>query len=148
MIEVSRPKLNRFKYAAMLLGAMAVVAAPLASPAIAPAQPNTASWDMEAFDNCLRKIDRTRYPGAQFLYDDYLHNEIMKCCIDSGGVWGVGGKCEAPPSDTQGSRQLPGNIQIPSDIATAPTVTKDPPIRVPSDIATVSTVSQGNQLAS
>ena len=53
-------------------------------------------------------------------------------------------------SSPSGSRQLPGNIQIPSDIATAPAVTKDPPgpIRVPSDIATVSTVSQGNELVS
>ena len=55
-----------------------------------------------------------------------------------------------PAEPASGSRQLPGNVQIPSDIATAPTVTKAPPrpIRVPSDIATVSTVSQGNELAS
>jgi hypothetical protein len=47
-------------------------------------------------------------------------------------------------------RQLPGNVHIPSGIATAPTLTKDSlrPTRVPSDIATVSTVSQGKELAS
>ena len=130
--------------AGVFAAAVAFGGSAVGHPAIAAAAPNTDSWDLEAFDDCLRKIDRTRYGGAQFLYDDYLHNEIMKCCISSGGVWGVGEKCEAPPA------QGPGNRQIPSDIATAPTVTKDPPgpIRVPSDIATVSTVSQGNELAS
>jgi hypothetical protein len=77
MTELTRPKPNRVKYAAMLLGAAAVAAAPLASPA-------------------------------------------------------------------SGSRQLPGNVHIPSDIVTGPAVTQVPvrPIRVPSDIATAPAVSQ------
>ena len=37
MIESTRPKVNRVKYAAMLLGALAVAATPLAYPAIATA---------------------------------------------------------------------------------------------------------------
>jgi len=51
--------------------------------------------------------------------------------------------CDAPPGDSHGSRQLPGNVRVPSDIATEP-VTKTPPrpIQVPSDIATVSTLGQ------
>lgn len=54
------------------------------------------------------------------------------------------------PADSHDSRQLPGNVEIPSDIATATAVTKDPPrpIRVPSDIATVSTMSQGDEVVS
>jgi hypothetical protein len=73
---------------------------------------------------------------------DYRLSEKI-CCAGSGGVWNANrSECQAPPGDSQGSRQLPGTVQIPSDIATAP-VTKAPPrpIHVPSDIATVSTVS-------
>ncbi len=140
MIESARPKLSRFKYAAMLLGAMAVAGTPLAYPAIATAEPNSGVWDIERYDECMRG-------GPIDSLDDQYRRERF-CCGQSGGVWN-GANCVAPPGDSQGSRQLPGNIQIPSDIATAP-VTRTPPrpIQVPSDIATVSTVSQGNELAS
>lgn len=147
MIESARPKLSRFKYAAMLLGALAVAATPLAYPAIATAE---RVWDIEFYDDCLNGMS---YDQMDYSIED--QKRVNKaCCLDSGGVFiddGYLGKCVAPPAEpASGSRQLPGNIQIPSDIATAPTVTKDPPrpIRVPSDIATVSTVSQGNELAS
>jgi hypothetical protein len=103
MITSTRPELNGVKYAAMLLGAIAVAAAPLTCPVTAVAQKY---WHIDYFDECR--------------------------------------------DDSQGLRQLPGNVEVPSDIATAPTVTEDPPrpIRVPSDTATVSTVSYGNELAS
>ena len=143
MIESARPKPSRFKYAAMLAGAMAVVAFPsVGLAAVATAQAGT--WDIEEYDDCYDDFNK----------DGKITNaERQYCCEESGGVWHQwdfgNGYCSAPPADTQGSRQLPGNIQIPPDISTAPTVTKDPPrpIRVPSDIATVSTVSQGNELA-
>ena len=132
MIEVTRPKLNRFKYAAMLLGAMAVAGTPLAHPAIATAQPNNSgTWDMERFEECMLSApadEEGRYRHEHF------------CCAQSGGVWNWH-ECVAPPAEpASGSRQLPGNIQIPSDIATAPPLTKAPlrPIQVPSDIATAS----------
>jgi hypothetical protein len=141
MTELTRPKPSRVKYAAMLVGALAVAATPLAYPATAPAEPNTASWDLEAYDDCLKKIDMT--PPLLPSRDEYLYNEMRKCCNNSGGVVGVEGKCQTPPGDSQGSRQLPGNVHIPSDIGLEP-VTKAPPrpIRVPTDIATASTVSQ------
>ncbi len=148
MIESTRPKLNRLKYAAMLAGAMAVAAFPLAYPAIATAE---RVWDIELYDWCMDQgaEDQMDYSIAQQLEAHRV------CCEETGGIFiddGYVGKCVAPPAEpaSQGSRQLPGNVHIPSDIATAPTVTKDPPrpIRVPSDIATVSTVSQGNELAS
>ena len=146
MIQSTAPKVNRVKYAAMLLGALAVAATPLVYPAIATAE---RVWDIEYFDTCIVAGD-TFNPDGSLNWADYKY-----CCEASGGVWtatsdGVTGSCSAPPGDAKGSRQLPGNAQIPSDIATAPTVTKAPlrPIRVPSDIATVSTVSQGNELAS
>ena len=43
MIEVSRAKLNRFEYAAMLLGAMAVAGIPPAYPALATAEATVSS---------------------------------------------------------------------------------------------------------
>ncbi|MBX7432962.1 hypothetical protein JDV09_12715 [Mycobacterium sp. Y57] len=136
MIEVTRPKLNRFTYAAMLLGAMAVAGTPLAYPTIATAAPNNSgTWDIERYDECMKggPIDSRE--------DQYRHERF--CCGQSGGVWD-GADCVAPPASPQGSRQLAGNFHIPSDIATAPTVTKDPPqpIQVPSDYANAPMVSQ------
>ncbi len=61
MIESASPKLNRFKYAAMLLGALAVAATPLGYPAIANAEPGsgrgTSSNSMTA---CVGKVLRIR----------------------------------------------------------------------------------------
>ncbi|HEX3286068.1 MAG TPA: hypothetical protein VHT50_15775 [Mycobacterium sp.] len=139
MTELTRPKPNRFKYSAMLLGVMAVAAAPIASPAIATAQ---RVWDIEDYDKCYEGIDVTQTP------DDLYWKEMKDCCLRSGGVWkdtsppAGRGECSAPPGDSKGSRQLPGNLQIPVDITTAP-VTKEPPrpIQVPSDIATVSVLN-------
>ena len=145
MIESASPKLNRFKYAAMLLGALAVAATPLGYPAIANAEPGSGTWDIEQFDDCVR---RESPPHPEDFGWDYLMATRKTCCLESGGVWRETitgrGVCEAPPGDSKGSRQLPGGVEVPSDLATAPTVTKAPPrpIQVPSDIATVSTVSQ------
>jgi hypothetical protein len=143
MTESTHPKLNRVKYAAMILGTAAVMAVPSVElAAVATAEP-APSWDIEEYDNCIdafawQQMDMSI--NQQNALTDY-------CCRHSGGIFiddGYIGKCVAPPAEpAKGSRQLPGNVHIPSDIATAPAVTKDPPrpIRVPSDIATVSTVS-------
>ena len=141
MIQSTAPKVNRVKYAAMLLGALAVAATPLAYPAIATAE---RVWDIEFYDSCLNGMS---WDQMDYSIEDQKRVN-KRCCVDSGGVFiddGYLGKCVAPPAEpASGSRQLPGNVQIPSDIDTAPTVTKAPPrpIQVPSDIATVSTVSQ------
>jgi len=136
MIASTNRKPNRFKYAAMLLGAMAVAAAPLASPAIATAERNT--WDIEKYDQCVAE--------KKLLLPADISEGLERCCWASGGYY-HDGRCWSPPAEAASdSRQLPGNIQIPSDIATAPVTNAPPrPIQVPSDIATVSTVSQGNE---
>jgi hypothetical protein len=146
VIASANPKLNRFKYAAMLLGALAVTAAPLAYPATATAEAGSGTWDIEQFDDCMSKESppHPEDPGSGGW--DYLIATYKTCCLESGGVWkdDTGrGHCEAPPGDSKGSRQLPGNVQIPSDIATEP-LTKAPPrpIQVPSDIATAQAVTQ------
>jgi hypothetical protein len=132
----------------MALGTLAVSATALAFPATATAE---RVWDIEFYDDCLAGLSNDQMNYS--INDQKLFHQT--CCEHSGGVFiddGYLGKCVAPPAEpaSQGSRQLPGNVHIPSDIATAPAVTKDPPrpIRVPSDIATVSTVRQGNELAS
>ena len=115
MIESASPKLARFKYAAMLLGALAVSAAPFAHPAIATAQ---RYWDIEYFDTC-RDTWYAEYQKGKITLDDYQYG-IRLCCQYSDGVWNEAeDECQAPPGDSQGSRQLPGNVQIPSDIATS-----------------------------
>ena len=58
MIESAGPKLARFKYAAMLLGALAVAATPLAYPAIATAE---RVWDIEDYDNCMAAFAGSRW---------------------------------------------------------------------------------------
>jgi hypothetical protein len=145
MIKPTRPKPNRFKYVAMLAGALAVAAfPPIGLTAVATAQPRT--WDIDLYDQCLEVYG----PASNYTILEWVEVQHT-CCDASDGVWDEWhGVCSAPPGNSQGSRQLPGNVHIPSDIATAPTMTKNPPrpIRVPSDIATVSTVSQGNELAS
>jgi hypothetical protein len=144
MIESAHPKQNRFKHAAKFLGALAVVALPsVGLTAVAAAEPRV--WDIEAYDNCMA-ADNDDSMGRSINDERAAH---LGCCVGSGGVFiddGYLGKCVAPPAEpaSQGSRQLPGNAQIPPGIATVPTVTKAPlrPIRVPSDIATASAVSQ------
>ena len=139
----TNPKLSRVKYAAMLLGAaFTLVASTLQFSAVATAQPNDGAWDVIAFDDCLKK-----YNPGQAGSEEEMEARIKWCCLDTGGVWKDNGsgttECVAP-SDSSGSQQLPGNVHIPSDLATAPTLTKEPPrpIQVPSDLASVSAVSQ------
>jgi hypothetical protein len=129
VIESARPKLNRFKYAAPLLGALAVAAFPFVGlPAVATAEPNSGVWDIERYDECMRG-------GPIYSEDDQYRRERF-CCGQSGGVWN-GAYCVAPPAEpASGSRQLPGNVHVPSDIATVPVVTQTPPRHVSSDIAT------------
>jgi hypothetical protein len=134
MTEPARPKMNRVKYAAMLLGTAAIVAVPsVGLAAVASAQFNEQNYKW-----CQEGIKNT--PELE----DWMFWDMKKdCCLKAGGVWDP--KQRECKEDKMDTRTLPGNSQIPSDIATAP-VTNDPPrpIQVPSDIATVSTVSQGN----
>ncbi len=145
MTELSRPKLNGYKYAAMLLGAVAVAAVvpSVGLTAVATAEPDSGTWDLEDYESCMNGFP---YDPETTTWQQ-IEDQKGYCCRRSGGVVDPGQEpehCRAPSGDAQGSRQLPGNVQIPSDIATAPPLTTTPlrPIRVPSDIATVSTVSQ------
>jgi hypothetical protein len=147
VIEPSRPRLNRSTYAAMLVGALAVAA--LASVEFAAVATAEKVWDIETYDYCMEQ-SRAHYQRGEITLQE-LTEAARGCCEYNDGVWNAATQdCQAPSGNSQGSRQLPGNVRIPSDIATAPTVAKDPPrpLRVPSDIATVSTLSQGNELAS
>jgi len=142
VIASTNLKPSRFKYAAMLAGAMAVAAFPHAGlTAVASAQK---VLDLDTYQKCEDGVKADLAKGTIHIWD--IHFAYVTCCEYAGGTWNdTTGDCDAPPGDSQGSRQFPGNVHIPSDIATA-TVTKEPPrpIQVPSDIATVSTVSQGN----
>jgi len=81
MIESTRPKLNRFKYAGMLLGALAVAAfPPVGLTAVATAE---REWDIGAYDQCIKDHPNSPYG----------------CCYKTGGEWSgddVTGKCVAP----------------------------------------------------
>jgi len=139
MIESTRRKLSRPKYAAVLVGALAVAA--FSNTAVASAEK---VWDIEWYDDCMAGFSHDQMNES---IND-IKRQNQECCEHSGGIFqddGYVGKCVAPPAEpASGSRQLPGNVHIPSDIATAPTLTKAPPrpIQVPSDIAAVQEVSQ------
>jgi hypothetical protein len=147
VIEPTRPRLDRSEYAAMLVGAVAVAAFP--SVGFASVASAEKVWDIETYDYCMDQ-SRAHYQRGEITLQE-LTEAARTCCEYNDGVWNAATQdCQAPPGNSQGSRQLPGNVHIPSDIATAPTLTKDAPrpIPVPSDIATVSTVSRGKELAS
>jgi hypothetical protein len=147
MIEPTRFEANSVKCIALLIGALAVAAAPLAYPAVATAE---RVWDIELYDGCMeaQAENQMDYSIAQQLEAHRV------CCEETGGVFiddGYVGKCVAPPAEpASGSRQLPGNVHIPTDLAAAPQVTKTPPrpLQDPSDIAAVSTVSQRSRSVS
>jgi hypothetical protein len=142
VIDSAIPKPNLVKYAAMLLGTVAVaVFPPVGLTAVATAEPRT--WDLELYDACI-EWNRAAYQRGEITLQDLTEADHI-CCADTGGVWDADKEyCHAPPGDAQGSRQFPGNVQIPSDIAIAPEVTQAPPrpIQVPSGIATAPAVSQ------
>jgi hypothetical protein len=79
--------------AGVFAAAVAFGGSAVGHPAITTAAPITNSWDLEAFDDCLRKIDTTVYPGSKRLQDQSVHDDIKKCCWNSGGVWGLGDTC-------------------------------------------------------
>lgn len=124
--------------AAVVAVALATGANTVAYSAIASAE---RVWDIEDYDNCM--ADQTGNQLDLSINDQKAFHAY--CCSRSGGVFvddGYLGKCVAPPAEpASGTRQLPGNVHIPSDIATAPVVTQAPPTRVPSGIATAPTVT-------
>ena len=67
-------------------------------------------WDIEAYDNCIRKIPTIMDPGA-------YNRANYSCCVNSGGIYDHGGnKCVAPAARPAGSSRSPfGNI--PRDIS-------------------------------
>src|SRR5258705_3184799 len=93
MIKSTRPKLNRFTYPAMLLGALAVAAfPPVGLTAVATAEPE---WDIGIYDNCIAENG------------DSIASQ-HSCCDRSGGVWiprrvadNNSGKCVAPAANQQ-----------------------------------------------
>ena len=115
------------RLAASLLAAAATVGASmLGYPTTATAEP--AKWDPDSYSHCVRSID----PGLNA--SDYLAR-VKWCCAQTGGIWVNDDQvCVAPSTNTSGSRQLPGNIRVPSDIATVP-VTQQPPHQVPPELA-------------
>ncbi len=123
----SRRLARRLRAATFLAAALALGWNALMGQAIASAEQ---VWDIEETKKC-----EDAFAWQQM---DMSINEQKKlyeaCCILHGGVFkddGYLGKCVAPPApENQRPRQLPGNIQIPSDIATAPVVTQQPPAEV------------------
>jgi hypothetical protein len=140
VIESTRPKRHRVRYAAMLLAAAAGAAFP--SVGLAAVAGAEKVWDIETYDYCMEQARAAYQRGEATLQE--LTEYAKGCCEYNDGVWNAATQdCQAPPGDTKGSRQLPGNVRIPSDIVTAPGVTKAPrPIKAPSDIATAPAVTQ------
>ena len=122
--------------AALWAGAIALGGSAFGYTAVATAEPGSGVWDMEDYEDCiLRETLKTSDGVLSF-------NLVRSCSENSGGVWedhgGGAGKCVAPTAPAQGNRS------IPPEIGDAPVVTKTPPrlIHVPSEIATAPAVSR------
>jgi len=90
---------------ALKIGSAALLTAifALTTPAISLAAPSDDTWDIEAYDNCMKKTVRN----------------ADLCCIESGGIPGMDPEtgCHAPPAKaadapltTTTTRPLPGGI--------------------------------------
>jgi len=132
-------RLRQLLPAAVIAVALAAGANTVAFSPIASAE---RVWDIENYDECMAGLSRDQM-------NDSLNEQKMfhqKCCERYGGIFiddGYIGKCVAPPAEptSQGTWQLPGNVQIPSDIGTAPVVTQAPRARIPSGMAGAPTVT-------
>jgi hypothetical protein len=124
----------------MLLAAAGAAAFPPAG--LTPVASAEKVWDIETYDYCMEQARAAYQRGEATLQE--LTEYAKGCCEYNDGVWNAATQdCQAPPGDTKGTRQLPGNIRIPSDIATAPVKTEAPrPIRILSDIEVAQSVSQ------
>jgi hypothetical protein len=91
-----------------LIGGAAVLAAAAIGLTAAIA---SAEWDIEAYDNCMRKTIR----------------EPTECCVSSGGYVGPGGQgCVAPPALAQVTE--PPDAPPPFTIGTLAPVATDAPV--------------------
>ncbi len=118
-----------------LAAALLVTAAAAGGLSAAPATalPND-SWDIGAYDECVRKADNDYVNGVT--NDRQWAANRRLCCLNSGGVWSgpdVGpltyGGCGAPPAHSEGVAPIaPGATEGVSDEPTAaPVPTPTPP---------------------
>lgn len=106
------------------------VAANIQYPAIAPAAPDGGVWDIERFEDCLKK-----YNPASAETEEEADSMIKWCCDDSGGVWNAATKtCTAPPLAGQQANQIPPELSGESPAVAPPPPT--PPRQVPGGLTT------------
>lgn len=82
MSTSTHPKSNGVKYAAMLLGALAVAAGPLANPAVATAQRDS---DQVGYINCL--LEYSKVPGKSNPDGTITEETMLECCALFNGIW-------------------------------------------------------------
>ena len=127
MSTSTQPKLNRVKYAAMLLGALAVAAGPLAYPTVATAQPKS---DQVGYIECL--VEGSKYPGRTNPDGTVTEEWMMECCALNNGIW-KDGDCTFGAQDQVRTRHdisglpvepvtpmLSGPRHLPGDVAVVP----------------------------
>jgi hypothetical protein len=103
---------------------LCLAATALGFAATAGAQPNTGGgtsgeWDIGVYDSCMQ-----HHPP--FHSDDDKLDWAINCCYSSGGVWGSGGKCTAPPAEASSSPLGPPAHVVPPNMA-PPNLSNVPP---------------------
>jgi hypothetical protein len=90
----------------------AVLAAGVTLGALAQAAPASATWDIEAYDECMKKP-----------HLDHSNHDVT-CCIESGGIPTLGFGCRAPEPEAQGATETapPPKAGIPTALVQPPTV--------------------------
>jgi hypothetical protein len=128
MRKSTQPKSNRVKYAAMLLGAIAVAAGPVAYPAVATAQQRDS--DQVQYIECL--AEGSKYPGRTNPDGTVTEDWMLECCLMSNGIW-KDGDCVFDAQDQVATRH---NI---SGLPAEPVTPMPPKNRhLPGDVTAVS----------
>ncbi len=114
MVDTASCRSTRYARALATACGMTVLAIGLAANGVAA--PEDDWWDIEDYDNCMKKTIR----------------DPVKCCMDSGGIpdpttpdeygWPT---CRAPSAETQGDQPGPRGIP-PGQISDLPAVVLDP----------------------
>jgi hypothetical protein len=120
----SSTSLRKVARAALFTAAIALGATVLEYPAIAGAEPNngggtSGEWDIGAYDSCMKN-------HPPFYSDSDKLDWAINCCYSSGGVWGSGGSCGAPPAEASSPLGPPARVVPPNMAPPLPPTTPPP----------------------
>jgi hypothetical protein len=121
-------RLHRLMCTGLFAAAVALGANTIGTAPVAVAAPNGGTWDLDAYEECLKVMRPWESPTQELL------DKILKyCCEDSGGIWD-GNTCVAPPTEGAPNRQTPSGVGDNPQVAPPPPPPPRDPSRLPQDM--------------